>query len=1038
MAEERKVLLDQGGYVGGYDSEAYVMFTNGRAVLDPPPDVVYQVAGSTSVFVWPNVFSEIVNGTGSTVSVDYYIDKDGNKVFGTQKGGSFGQPIEPDSGEYHGTIRLKENLNGPYFVNYCVTVPDTTILYQEPYEAWPMWRKLAENEFASAGDAIHWYVDAFKMLKEAEPDNTLWTNAYNRTLDTWKEVCTQESDSDYIFKAGDKGNYNNFPLTFSYAYGRTDVDDPGSQWNAQPPTRHYSAYRGPDGYVTFGMPEANAEPGSGGEVRYGVEFKNDPVYFTYTENTKIRVDMKSTMDMIVSAVIADKDGLESQALLKIGESTTPQDLSMTAFLRFPQVAQDSLGTDIGDWSEPVDPDEPFEPPIYDAVPFPGKRFGAIGDSITFMNTFWNPALGEPTPWPGTNWGTPGGGGQGGDHDGYYEYYGYGMCGYFNYANMLMKQAFIIEPFLQNRQAAEESAGGPVSRYRNGNNWGIAGSKTTNWELAQDNTLGNGIYEVGPMYNARRYANKFDIAVMLGGTNDLANLSITPQTVLNNIRRYAYEFAQQGKWVFILTVMPRTREYLGGWYSPAGGGWSDPETADPNAAWTLDQQNTARQRIVQLNQMLRDWIDEYDPPNIWLVDVYPELVGPNGIDPFGSQSNDSNPMAKATKGNFKSTYPGLVAMYDGLHPGVAGAYVTGKKLAEVMIQAGVPLGNGLPQSPLAYGPNLVANPNFTVTTTRPTDNEGYSNKLGRARGLGTALYDSTHQQWTGTGPIPSTYSYFNNLGLGYQYGQVPDYWQVYRGRNNFPPNDPQDPPEGWSNFNEYTWSALAPMFPELNDYLNDSTWTDGMVTTSIVTRNGVKAFRIAVNLPAGLTKSETLVIRTLVPEGQHGVWDNYGWSVFDWAAWQQTHPGQNPSQRDVTTVPNNLYATGDKLFARATIEMEGVKNLYTARMAINFLTIDAVAVGGGDNSTTGAKISAYDQSQNFWPPSLIDNIGFVDKVGPLSFKTPVVEAPVKEPNENQEYLQFNFEFAFDASDEPATAVIYISNPGVHKITGGNLQ
>ena len=43
----------------------------------------------------------------------------------------------------------------------------------------------------------------------------------------------------------------------------------------------------------------------------------------------------------------------------------------------------------------------------------------------------------------------------------------------------------------------------------------------------------------------------------------------------------------------------------------------------------------------------------------------------------------------TLGNYHPNYGELVAMHDGLHPGPAGAYVMGKKLAQVMIAAGVP-------------------------------------------------------------------------------------------------------------------------------------------------------------------------------------------------------------------------------------------------------------------------------------------------------------------------------------------------------------
>ncbi|MFZ4524606.1 MAG: hypothetical protein ACOYOE_03420 [Chlorobium sp.] len=38
------------------------------------------------------------------------------------------------------------------------------IAYGEAYECWPMWRKLRPNEFATAGDSLHWFMETFDLF----------------------------------------------------------------------------------------------------------------------------------------------------------------------------------------------------------------------------------------------------------------------------------------------------------------------------------------------------------------------------------------------------------------------------------------------------------------------------------------------------------------------------------------------------------------------------------------------------------------------------------------------------------------------------------------------------------------------------------------------------------------------------------------------------------------------------------------------------------------------------------------------------------
>lgn len=1018
--------LALGGYLFTRDPESTVAFVSGVGQLDPAPDIIYQVVTSSTEFVWENVFSDLT--AGARVAVSYYIDAAGNKVSGTQKGGSFGQPIIPAGSHSDGApgkVVLTEALTGSYGVNYSVTVPGTMIQYGELYEAWPMWRKLAENEVSAAADAIHWFLEAFALGKELEPDNADWANAYNRMLEFWTLTCQQESNTTKIFQGGADGPYNNFPLTYGYAYGREDVDDPDTNWDAQALDGKFTAERTSDGYVTFTLPAENGASGSGDSIRYGVAFENAPLYLNYINTSALSIDMKSSAPQVVNLTMEDNAGVSYEALLVVGPSTTAQTLGMSQFFQFQQVPGEATGTKTGDWSG-EDPE--YEVPSYSAVAFPGRRVALDGDSITWMNTFHNPAIGQPSPWP-IDWGGFGGSDAEtppADLVGYYEYYGHAMCGWFNYANQLMGLPLMLEPFLQERTATES----PVSRYKNGNNFAVAGSRVREWEQGQNNTLGDGNLEVMPVFNSRRYRSKYDVIHYMGATNDLGGGSVTPEAVFEKMRQYLYEDAAAGKWVFIHTVTPRTREWIGGYYNVLAG----------QPGNTLEKQNTVRNRIVQFNDLLRAEFG-YNTPgvysshkkaNIWLVDHYSALVGPNGVDPAGHVSNDANPAAKATLGNYKTGYEGKIFFYDGLHPGPSGAYVMGLETKNTMVGAGVPmLGTG-PAEVLSTGPNLLANPNFAITTVRQPGDTGKQAKLGRAVGLGQAKTDSTHPRWTGTGVIPADYDYQTNLGLGYAYGQVPDNWLFYRAKNHFVAGDGQ---EGWSNFNEYTWDALSDAYPNLNAYLGDSSWTDGSVVTDVITVDGGPAFRIRFSTPQTGNKNESFVLRSPVPAGQHGFLDNYGYATFDWAAWFAGGNSGSPTPADVNTVINTLYAPGDLLYGQADVRMSNMIGCYTWRMALDFLSIDSIAVSLGDVKTSGAPITSYAHSQNFWPPSLIDDVRLPLNPAPLLMRTPVVQAPAQASNENQYFCRLGFEFAFDASTGPAGGTIIIKSPMVKKVTGG---
>lgn len=929
--------LDQGGYIG-----RVVEFVNGVGKLTPAPETVYQVASAGSKFVWDNVFSDIVAGTGTNLDVDYYINTAGSRVFGVQIGGSFGQPIEEDSGEEQGTIVLTTNHTGPLHVSYCVSVPEVTIAYGEQYEAWPMWRKLAGSERSMAADAIHWFVDTFRILKKADPANPEWSYAHTRMLEVWRECCDQESNNTNIFKGGAKGSYNNFPLTYSYGYGVDNVDDDSTVWNVVPPSSLYDAVRTGDGYVTFTAPEMYAAKGSGAPMRYGIVFENDPLYLNYTENSTIHVDTKASEDMVMSMAITSDEGEVFDAVIFAGPTSAPRAIGIGQFMRFQQEPGDATGDKTGDWNE-------WTPPIYDAVPFPGRRAGLIGDSITYANTLYNP--------PG--------------NDGRFAYQSFGMAGWFSWAMALTNHPLELEPGIQP----------DVNGTKSGYQFGIAGSRVQDWWLESFEPLPDGVKKMGPMWAYGLSKSKLDIVTIMGGTNDLAGNRPLSEVLLN-IQKAAYECAADGKWVFLFTITPRTTDLLSG--------------------YTLAQQDAIRNRLLAVNEAIRNWISSVDPANIFLVDPWADLVGPNGIDPHGCVSDRVNPNGAYTAGNWKPGVPQVSYFADGLHPAVAAAQVIGRHLMEALIVAGVPMREGNALGPLIPGNNLIANPQFTVSTAFPF--EGFSTTLGRAIGLGPALTDATHVR-------PEGLSERNNLGLGYQHGKVPDNWFFYRASNV--------DEESYSNFGHYTWEDLSSDYPTLTEYMGESTWTEGAATLSLVTVGGQQALRIVFTTPQTGNKNEAFVLRTNVPEHQNGPWNNYGW------------PGTAPSK--VPAPINSSYFAGDRVGAQAEVRVSNVKGLHTLRMSMNLLSVDDIAVSEGDNRTSGAVMSGLSMGQNFWPPTLADLERFHPDGGTLVLKTPIVVAPASGPKERT-YAQINIEVSLDASTGPASVSLLILNPGMYKFTG----
>ncbi|MEI7694876.1 MAG: hypothetical protein WCI64_04410 [Chlorobium sp.] len=73
------------------------------------------------------------------------------------------------------------------------------IAYGEAYECWPSWRKLRPNEFATAGDSLHWFITTFDLfaLLEAGEMRAKWLNARNAMFREFKLLTDPRKNIPY-------------------------------------------------------------------------------------------------------------------------------------------------------------------------------------------------------------------------------------------------------------------------------------------------------------------------------------------------------------------------------------------------------------------------------------------------------------------------------------------------------------------------------------------------------------------------------------------------------------------------------------------------------------------------------------------------------------------------------------------------------------------------------------------------------------------------------------------------------------------------
>ena len=83
------------------------------------------------------------------------------------------------------------------------------IAYGEAYECWPTWRKLRPNEFATAGDSMHWFIETFDLFSRLETGElkTKWLNAKNSMFREFQLITAPQKK--IVYKGAIPFEYSN-------------------------------------------------------------------------------------------------------------------------------------------------------------------------------------------------------------------------------------------------------------------------------------------------------------------------------------------------------------------------------------------------------------------------------------------------------------------------------------------------------------------------------------------------------------------------------------------------------------------------------------------------------------------------------------------------------------------------------------------------------------------------------------------------------------------------------------------------------------
>jgi hypothetical protein len=279
-------------YTGAGHIGANIAFTAGVGSLGSSLALVYKVF--TGTVGWENVYAGLNEGS-LEYDVDYYIASDGTKRTGRKADGGWGETIGAVTGEPAGKIVLTNtSVTATLRVSYSVYT-GATIAVNTGFEAWPMWRELVTGssgtEMVMATDAIHWALDAFRLLKAAEPSEVRWQRAVARLIDTYEDAATYQTDLN-IFKQDAGAQWNSQPLTYWFGLrGSTSFHHPDAT---------VTASRDGSGYVQFDL-------GADG-TRSGFYFENGDLLLTTISTSVMTAELGSNAVVNCEITVTNASG----------------------------------------------------------------------------------------------------------------------------------------------------------------------------------------------------------------------------------------------------------------------------------------------------------------------------------------------------------------------------------------------------------------------------------------------------------------------------------------------------------------------------------------------------------------------------------------------------------------------------------------------------------------------------------------------------------------------------------------------------------
>lgn len=231
-------------------------FTNGVGYLTVNPDKVRYVYGARSTnskLLWDNPYSPLTQGTAYAVAGSEYVPGVGMKV------------------------TLASAFTGTLYVTHS-TQTGPAIQVNEPFEAWPDWRKLDPGEIACAADVFVWAHRAFTLASQVLPNPT-WAAAARATREQAAIAFDINDSRDWIKPSWAKS---------AFAIGSR------FQFTSRVPAPAYSVNSSGD--VVISVPTY----GSGSpQVQYG----NASVQDVYGANDVTQVEIGASQKMTVSVFI---------------------------------------------------------------------------------------------------------------------------------------------------------------------------------------------------------------------------------------------------------------------------------------------------------------------------------------------------------------------------------------------------------------------------------------------------------------------------------------------------------------------------------------------------------------------------------------------------------------------------------------------------------------------------------------------------------------------------------------------------------------